>query len=124
MRDMRNSHNSDTSSGNMLAEREVYSPPITNPNASTTWIVGSTVEVTWDVSQIPEGLTNFYGKLVLGYVDGGSDEHLDLGNPLADGFNITQGHIAVEVPDVRPSSDYIVVLFGDSGNSSPTFTIL
>jgi len=89
--------------------REVYSPPITNPDASTTWHIGSTVEVSWDVSSIPQQLTNYEGKIVLGYMDKGTDEHLDLDNPLADGFNITEGHIQVEVPNVSPSDDYIIV---------------
>ncbi|KAI0917120.1 hypothetical protein AcW1_007601 [Taiwanofungus camphoratus] len=110
--------------GGILDDREVYIPVITDPHASTVWTIGSRAEVTWDVSSIPSGLTDFTGKIVLGYLDKGTDEHLDLDNPLAEGFNITEGHVEVEVPNVSPSNEYIVVLFGDSGNRSPTFTIV
>ncbi|KZT11942.1 uncharacterized protein LAESUDRAFT_641819 [Laetiporus sulphureus 93-53] len=104
--------------------REVYSPAITAPDATTTWHVGSTVEVRWDTSNAPEFARNYTGRLVLGHLDGGYDEHLNLDNPLADGFNITKGHVKVVVPNVSPADDYIVVLFGDSGNRSPEFTIM
>ncbi|KAL1722866.1 hypothetical protein EV715DRAFT_246867 [Schizophyllum commune] len=49
--------------------------------------------------------------------------HLQYDNPLAQGFSITLGSYDVTVPDVEERSDYIIVLFGDSGNSSPKFTI-
>src|SRR6266550_3715915 len=62
-------------------------------------------------------------------------------NPLAQGFNITQGSVNVVVPNVPPRTDYLVVceytrssrslwsspfalsVMGDSGNASPTFAI-
>lgn len=103
--------------------REVYSPPVTSPDASTIWDIGSIEQVTWDTSSIPKAITNSKGKLVLGYVNNGTDEHLDLDHPLAEGFEITQGFVQVVVPNVKPANDYIVVLFGDSGNRSPAFTI-
>lgn len=88
--------------GGILDDREVYIPVITDPHASTVWTIGSRAEVTWqvyctysqssmadgtipaffftrDVSSIPSGLTDFTGKIVLGYLDKGTDEHLDLG---------------------------------------------
>ncbi|KAH9949859.1 hypothetical protein B0H21DRAFT_71749 [Amylocystis lapponica] len=117
-------HNNTSSfTDNSLTEREVYDPKITNPQLGTIWTVGERTKVTWDVSQIPSGLSSYSGKLVLGYLENGSDEHLDLDNPLVDGFNITEGHVELEVPNVAPSHDYIVVLFGDSGDRSPPFTI-
>lgn len=103
--------------------REVYSPPVTSPDASTIWDIGSIEQVTWDTSSIPKSITNSKGKLVLGYVNNGTDEHLDLDHPLAEGFEITQGFVQVVVPNVKPANDYIVVLFGDSGNRSPAFNI-
>lgn len=103
--------------------REVYSPPVTSPDASTIWDIGSIEQVTWDTSSIPKAITNSKGKLVLGYVNNGTDEHLDLDHPLAEGFEITQGFVQVVVPNVKPANDYIVVLFGDSGNRSPAFNI-
>ncbi|KAG6853335.1 hypothetical protein C0991_005162 [Blastosporella zonata] len=42
---------------------------------------------------------------------------------LASGFSILLGRIEIEVPWVIDGDDYQLVLFGDSGNFSPTFTI-
>ena len=64
--------------------------------------------------------------IVLGYIEDGTEEHLNLGkggapvievsaytifleHPLADDFDITQGHIDVTVPYVDPRNDYIIV---------------
>jgi hypothetical protein len=46
-------------------------------------------------------------------------------NPIAQGFPLSAGQASVTVPeDTQPGYDWIVVLFGDSGNWSPTFTIV
>ncbi|OBZ78627.1 hypothetical protein A0H81_00785 [Grifola frondosa] len=105
--------------------RDVWAPKITEPNTATVWNIGSKVKVSWDVTHPPEHVTNYNGKLLLGYLDSSDDsnENLDYKNPLAEGFNLTKGHVVVKVPNVSPSNDYIVVLMGDSGNRSPTFTI-
>jgi hypothetical protein len=44
-------------------------------------------------------------------------------HPLAEGFDIRDGHRTIRVPDVPPRNNYIVVVMGDSGNRSPEFTI-
>ena len=44
-------------------------------------------------------------------------------NPLAKDFPITAGHTEITVPSVTTRDSYILVLFGDSGNASPMFTI-
>ncbi|KJA24372.1 hypothetical protein HYPSUDRAFT_200596 [Hypholoma sublateritium FD-334 SS-4] len=44
-------------------------------------------------------------------------------NPLASGFNLTDGSVQITVPNVPPRDDYLIVLFGDSGNTSPAFSI-
>ncbi|EPQ54575.1 hypothetical protein GLOTRDRAFT_24481, partial [Gloeophyllum trabeum ATCC 11539] len=104
--------------------RDVYDPRITSPKSSTVWVVGHSVEVTWDTSDKPKHVTNPEGKVVLGYVeDGDPSEHLDMDHPLADGFDISDGHVKIKVPNVERRNDYIVILFGDSGNRSPAFTI-
>ncbi|KAI0654189.1 hypothetical protein C8Q70DRAFT_1029184, partial [Cubamyces menziesii] len=79
-----------------------------------------------DMSTRPRQVTNYEGRLVLGYLEDGDEvnEHLDFDHPLAEGFNLTQGQIHVHVPYVDSANDYIVVLFGDSGNRSPRFTIV
>lgn len=64
------------------------------------------------------------GKIVLGHIqDGSTNEHLNNDQPLASGFPLSAGSTKVYVPDVPPRDDYIVNLFGDSGNISERFTI-
>ncbi|KAJ6621852.1 hypothetical protein B0H10DRAFT_1789201 [Mycena sp. CBHHK59/15] len=105
--------------------RGVYSPRIIQPNASTMWVRGTEVNVTWSTDGIPKHITNPMGKIFLGRLENGSpNEHLGTyDHPLANGFDIRDGHCSFPVPDVPPRNDYIIVLFGDSGNKSPTFTI-
>ncbi|KAL0581177.1 hypothetical protein V5O48_000867 [Marasmius crinis-equi] len=105
-----------------LFPRDVFNPKITVPDASTVWDVGTTQTVKWD----PTGLTQdtLTGMVVLGHIEDGDDnEHLMLNPPLAQGFLIKDGQINITVPDVPGRKDYIVVVFGDSGNASPRFTI-
>ncbi|TCD70869.1 hypothetical protein EIP91_001177 [Steccherinum ochraceum] len=99
--------------------RDVFVPPITSPDAGTIWVVGQTHNVTWDINGAPSQITNTNGTIVL--VTNG---RLDLENPLADNFSILDGFHPVTVPDVPDSADYALVLFGDSGNISPNFTII
>ncbi|EIN05326.1 hypothetical protein PUNSTDRAFT_137439 [Punctularia strigosozonata HHB-11173 SS5] len=102
-----------------LSMRDVFVPPITAPIAGAVWPVGSQQTVTWDVSDPPEDIANPIGTIVLakaGLV-------LDLDDPLATGFSILDGSHVVTVPDVTPGDDYSLVLFGDSGNFSPEFSI-
>ncbi|TRM60499.1 hypothetical protein BD626DRAFT_571575 [Schizophyllum amplum] len=107
-----------------LAGRDVVAPPITSPNAETVWTAGETATVTWDTSDLPpeSQITNKEGRIVLGYQTEDS-MHLMVDSPLAEGFSILLGTMDVTVPDVEERADYIIVLFGDSGNSSPQFTI-
>ncbi|KAI0289170.1 hypothetical protein BC826DRAFT_1032862 [Russula brevipes] len=99
--------------------RLVISPHITSPTESTVWHPSDQVTVTWDTSMIPaEG--NFPGMLVLGHPEGDS-ENLDVDHPLAQDFSLRAGSVGFTVPGVKPMSNYIVVLFGDSGNASPQF---
>ncbi|KAI0778413.1 hypothetical protein BD413DRAFT_440261, partial [Trametes elegans] len=109
-----------------LFPRDVWSPPVVHPDAGTVWTAGSKVKVVWDTSTRPSHVTNWEGRVVLGHYEDGDDtnEHLDFDHPLAEGFNLTQGHVNVQVPNVSPSNEYIIVLFGDSGNRSPKFTIV
>ncbi|OSC97211.1 hypothetical protein PYCCODRAFT_1350861, partial [Trametes coccinea BRFM310] len=102
----------------------VFRPHITSPQAGAVWPVGSTQTVTWDTSDIPEEARNQTGLILLGYLEGDdTDEHLGVNDPLAYNFPITAGSAQVTVPDVQTRNDYVVVLFGDSGNTSPKFTI-
>ncbi|KAI0822533.1 hypothetical protein BC628DRAFT_1388967 [Trametes gibbosa] len=103
------------------APSDVVRPPITSPKAGDVWTAGSTQLITWDTSSIanPTGET---GLILLGTLKNG-DEQLNANSPLALGFPISAGAVNVTVPAVPTGDDYIVALFGDSGNISPTFTI-
>ncbi|KAK0188062.1 hypothetical protein F5146DRAFT_740583 [Armillaria mellea] len=107
-----------------LISRDVISPPITSPTAGAVWTVGQTVTVTWNTTVIPPAsqVTNPIGKIVLGH-QANDSLNLDLDHPLASNFQLTDGQVDITVPDVEPRDDYIIVLFGDSGNTSPEFTI-
>ncbi|TFY71067.1 hypothetical protein EVG20_g1926 [Dentipellis fragilis] len=52
-----------------------------------------------------------------------ADSILSADNPLADDFDLHSGTVEITVPNVASGTNYIVVLFGDSGNASPQFTI-
>ncbi|EKM52112.1 uncharacterized protein PHACADRAFT_262590 [Phanerochaete carnosa HHB-10118-sp] len=110
-------------SSSTLMSRDVWSPKIISPTAKSVWVAGTTTTVTWDTRNQPADITNTEGKIFLGHVEDGTDEHLDVDHPLAQGFDLREGKVQVEVPNVTPGNDYIVVLMGDSGNKSPTFTI-
>ncbi|KAJ7928072.1 hypothetical protein B0H13DRAFT_1969213 [Mycena leptocephala] len=102
-----------------LDSRTVFDPPITSPTAQSIWKVGEVQTVTWNATGIPAGVT---GKIMLGYLSPDSEgEHLS--DTLASGFNLTDEKVKVTVPAVVSRTSYIVVLFGDSGNISPEFTI-
>ncbi|KIY71196.1 hypothetical protein CYLTODRAFT_328311, partial [Cylindrobasidium torrendii FP15055 ss-10] len=98
------------------------SPRITYPIAGSTWISGEMTTVTWDTTDAPVNITNPNGRVVLGQKTTGDDsEHL--GEVLAENFSILDGNISFTIPNVPESDDYIIVLFGDSGNASPKFNI-
>jgi hypothetical protein len=85
-----------------------------------------------DTSNPPAQITNPQGTLVLGHLnsDGSGGENLDLGqlagldmlrihsidpyasialdNPLAQGFDLHDGSVTFDVPDVEPNNNYIV----------------
>ncbi|TEB33219.1 hypothetical protein FA13DRAFT_195214 [Coprinellus micaceus] len=107
-----------------LERRDVVVPKIISPTASSVWPVGSTQTVTWDTSDFPpyNQITNKLGRVILGR-DTGDSLNLDIDHPLAQGFNITNGKVDIVVPNVPPRNDYLIVLMGDSGNTSPSFAI-
>ncbi|KAI6030709.1 hypothetical protein F5J12DRAFT_802348 [Pisolithus orientalis] len=106
-----------------LPARDVVDPPITSPTASTVWNVGETQTVTWSTANLPANITNPDGMLVLGYVANNS-ENLMLQSPLATNLSYSVGQAQITVPNVPTGTNYIVVLFGDSGNASPQFAIM
>jgi hypothetical protein len=108
---------SPVASARSLEKRDVFVPPVLYPHAGTVWTFGQRHNVTWDTSNAPAQITNSIGLIMLRK----ADETTPL--ILANGFNILLGRIEVTVPWVVEGNDYSLVLFGDSGNDSPTFTI-
>jgi len=102
----------------VLDTRDVFVPPVTYPHTGTVWKIGNHHNVTWDTSKAPKQITNTKGKVLLAH-----EGVQDVDHPLAQGFNILDGHVVIQVPKVSPGNKYAVVLFGDSGNYSPDFTI-
>ncbi|KAI0338927.1 hypothetical protein BDW22DRAFT_1348078 [Trametopsis cervina] len=109
---------------NVADKRDVVAPPVTSPIFTSVWVVGHTYKVTWDTSGLPPpaNITNLKAEVILGSVDNNGQKRLNFTSPLAQGFLITAGSVDVVVPSV-PSGRYFVVLFGDSGDDSQTFTI-
>ncbi|KAJ3567739.1 hypothetical protein NP233_g6173 [Leucocoprinus birnbaumii] len=101
-----------------LLKRDVVDPHITNPHEGTVWVVGSKELVTWETDNLPppSQITNLMGRVILGF-------QANNNHPLAQNFKITDGNVSITVPNVPPRDDYIIVLMGDSGNSSPAFAI-
>ncbi|KAI0084815.1 hypothetical protein BDY19DRAFT_997378 [Irpex rosettiformis] len=108
----------------VVEKRDVVAPKMTSPTASTIWQAGQTYQVTWDTSGLPPpaNITNKIGQVILGQFDANGDEHLQFNTPLAKDFPITSGSVDLVAPNV-PTGKYFLVLFGDSGNNGPTFTI-
>ncbi|KAI0695995.1 hypothetical protein BC835DRAFT_1272477 [Cytidiella melzeri] len=107
-------------------EFEVFAPPVTEPTTGTVWSAGQVQTVTWDISGLDDAGKNTTGFLLLGYTipgDTSGNEHLNITNPLANGFKLGDGAVNVTVPSVVPRDTYIVVLLGDSGDASKPFTI-
>ncbi|KIK52673.1 hypothetical protein GYMLUDRAFT_49816 [Collybiopsis luxurians FD-317 M1] len=101
-----------------IAQRDVYTPPITYPTSTTVWNKGEVHNVTWDTSNAPVNITDRFGSRIQLRAGG-----LTMPLILADEFDILLGTIPVTVPWVITGDDYQLVLFGDSGNFSPEFTI-
>ncbi|THG97296.1 hypothetical protein EW026_g4671 [Hermanssonia centrifuga] len=101
----------------------VVDPKILTPTAQTTWVVGNQYNVTWDNTSLPPlvNITNVVGMVVLGQFNG-DGEKLYLDDPLAQGFLLTDSFVVITCPDVD-DGNYMIVLFGDSGNASPQFKI-
>jgi len=99
--------------------RDVFVPPVTYPHQGTIWLAGAHYDVTWETKDAPVNITNSIGQIYLRV-----GEETWLNTTLASGFNIRDGTVRVQAPKVPTGIDYSLVLFGDSGNFSPEFTII
>ncbi|KAJ8092646.1 hypothetical protein PM082_006974 [Marasmius tenuissimus] len=99
-----------------------WNPNITSPDASTVWRIGDLVNVTWDLSDMPQNLSSPTGSIQLNNEKG---PMMNIGF-LSDGFDIRAGFAEFNVPwyDVPAGKNYTITLFGDSGNRSPRFEII
>ncbi|KAJ7162746.1 hypothetical protein C8R43DRAFT_919652 [Mycena crocata] len=95
---------------------DVFVPPITFPTAGTVWVSKTQQNVTWDASGAPENISN-ESMLLLRHAD------VTATFILAKDFDLRAGSLEITVPWVLTATDYSLVLFGDSGNFSPEFTI-
>jgi len=102
-----------------LHKRDAFIPKITFPTSATVWQIGETHNVTWDISQAPTNITNQFGGRIQLRADGHTTFMV-----LADNFDILLGTYSITVPWVITGNKYQLVLFGDSGNFSPEFTIV
>ncbi|KIK04102.1 hypothetical protein K443DRAFT_676234 [Laccaria amethystina LaAM-08-1] len=101
-----------------LLKRDVFDPPVISPGKGTVWKVDTEQTVTWNVTNPPKQITNNKGEIILS-----NNGVLDFAHPLATGFDIMLGKITVRVPNVPSGHKYQVIVFGDSGNNGPYFTI-
>ncbi|KAL4073887.1 hypothetical protein V8B97DRAFT_1914957 [Scleroderma yunnanense] len=99
-----------------IVSRDDWAPTILSPDSNTIWVIGQTYTVIWDTSNQPSQITNPDGKI---YLRQGDATQL---NPIKEGFLLTDGQVQVTVPEVTPGS-YQIVLYGNSGDWSPSFTI-
>ncbi|KIK93334.1 hypothetical protein PAXRUDRAFT_145298 [Paxillus rubicundulus Ve08.2h10] len=102
-----------------IQTRDVFVPLILSPQSGAVWIAGQYHNVTWDTNNAPANITNKYGMIYLR-----NNNLTDMNEELASGFNILDGVVEIQVPEVPMGHNYSLVLFGDSGNFSPSFTIL
>lgn len=103
----------------------IVSPPILVPSNTTVAYSGCELTVAWNTSvfyTIP-GAAPLTGMIQLGYLlPNSTSEHLYW--TLDTGVNLLAGSDTVTIPASIPAGDnYIIVVFGDSGNASPQFTI-
>jgi len=103
--------------------REVFVPHILTPDEDTVWHAGQMVNVTWDTSDAPSPTHIINEALIVLHIRPFSDAFEPV--TMAANFSLTTGFQEVQVPwSASTNNSYAIVLFGDSGNWSPTFTII
>jgi len=96
-------------------------PAIIYPSAGVVWTVGTTQKVTWDTSVVPPEDSATTAEIILGWLDS-TGENLQIDNPLAQ-IALGDGEVSLTVPNVAERDNYILCLFGSSGDITGTFTI-
>lgn len=93
---------------------------MTYPTKGTVWESGKTYTVKWETKDAPVNIT---GGGNTGRITLRSGVYGELPVLLAWDVHLREGHAKVTVPEVLSSNDYSLVLWGDSGNWGPEFTI-
>ncbi|KAI0034498.1 hypothetical protein K488DRAFT_83904 [Vararia minispora EC-137] len=107
----------------LLAARDVWSPKVTTPHHGTVWRAGGTYAVEWSTANPPDHVSN-RASIALRKGDRTMEGKRVHAGSLAEGFDLHTGHQDITLPeDLVAGDDYRIVLFGDSGNWSPPFTI-
>ncbi|KAI0032562.1 hypothetical protein K488DRAFT_17905, partial [Vararia minispora EC-137] len=103
----------------------VVTPSFVEPAGGESYPAGSNQVAMWSTESITGEAQNYTGVLYLGYATADStSEHLDISHPLAYGFRLTDGQVEYTIPKNTTVRDtYFLVLVGDSGNTSPQFSI-
>ncbi|KIK62767.1 hypothetical protein GYMLUDRAFT_164093 [Collybiopsis luxurians FD-317 M1] len=102
------------------APLDVWDPTITSPVAGTVWTIGTQVNVTWSTADEPAHVSNG-GQIVLALNQ--IESSFESLSPIFD-LAAADGFYTVTVPNVPAGDDYQIVLFGDSGNIGPSFSIV
>ncbi|OZJ03942.1 hypothetical protein BZG36_02938 [Bifiguratus adelaidae] len=112
-----------------LHKNIVYLPKILVPDSHTVWHTGEQhVVVCQPLNELFQGSFRYTSRHSWhDYARSSTPERLNehLNQTLAQGFDLSTGNTSVTVPtDIPTRHDYIIVLFGDSGNASPRFTVV
>ncbi|KAF7371983.1 hypothetical protein MVEN_00056300 [Mycena venus] len=94
---------------------DVFAPLITAPTAGTVWESKTQQTITWCVAGAPPVISGAMLMLRKG--------NITAPFILAKNFDLRAGSLNITVPWVVSGDNYRLVLFGDSGNFSPFFTI-
>ncbi|KAL0574376.1 hypothetical protein V5O48_007577 [Marasmius crinis-equi] len=89
-----------------VTKRDVWSPPIISPDASTVWVTGGTFNVTWDNSNPPQRITPGNAIVLMNFNEAvfGSDGYTETIRAL-DSFSLLDGFAEVTVPAGIPADD-------------------
>ncbi|KIY71197.1 hypothetical protein CYLTODRAFT_419050 [Cylindrobasidium torrendii FP15055 ss-10] len=105
----------------------VWNPRISSPSDAEepwNWAMGERRNITWLTDDIPDQFRSTNSKAILGYWDDQSPgENLNFDQPLAQDFPLVDGWVEAEMPWEIEAREYFFVLFGDSGNRSPSFSV-
>ncbi|KIJ25505.1 hypothetical protein M422DRAFT_236988 [Sphaerobolus stellatus SS14] len=114
-----------TNSNRQAQKRDVFVPPIIEPNTDTVWYVGETANVldyNRDTTDTPDQISNGAAIELRN-----TNIYVYAPRILAEGFDLYQGYQDIVVPDdgsLSTRNDWQIILFGDFENISDDFIII